>query len=53
MLWTLIPEAQHFRKNSRSIEELENINIISHSFVLTQLLIAFHMVKAALDHHAI
>jgi len=53
LLWTLIPEAQHLRENTRSIEELEKINIISHPLMLTQLLIAYHMVKAALGHHAI
>jgi len=34
-------------------EELEKINIISHPLMLTQMLIAYHMVKAALGHHAI
>ncbi len=53
LLWGLIPEAQHLRANKRSIEELEKINIISHPLMLTQMLIAYHMVKAALGHHAI
>ena len=53
LLWGLIPEAQHMRENTRSIEELEKINIISHTLMLTQLLVAYHMVKAALGHHAI
>ena len=53
LLWGLIPEAQHMRENTRSIEELEKINIISHPLMLTQLLVAYHMVKAALGHHAI
>ena len=53
LLWTLIPEAQYLRENTRSIEELEKINIISHPLMLTQLQIAYHMVKAALGHHAI
>jgi phosphoribulokinase len=53
LLWGLIPEAQHLRENTRSIEELEKINIISHPLMLTQLLVAYHMVKAALGHHAI
>jgi len=53
LLWNLIPEAQHLRENTRSIEELEKINIISHPLMLTQLLVAYHMVKAALGHHAI
>ncbi|RTZ89608.1 MAG: phosphoribulokinase, partial [SAR324 cluster bacterium] len=53
LLWGLIPEAQHLRANKRSIEELGKINIISHPLMLTQMLIAYHMVKAALGHHAI
>ena len=53
LLWTLIPEAQHLRENTRSIEEMEKINRISHPLMLTQLLVAYHMVKAALGHHAI
>ena len=53
LLWGLIPEAQHLRKKTRSIEELEKINIISHPLMLTQLLVAYHMVKASLGHHAI
>ena len=53
LLWGLIPEAQHLRENTRSIEELEKINIISHPLMLTQLLTAYHMVKASLGHHAI
>ena len=53
LLWGLIPEAQHLRGNTRSIEELEKINIISHPLMLTQLLVAYHMVKASLGHHAI
>ena len=53
LLWALIPEAQHLRENTRSIEELEKINRISHPLMLTQLLTAYHMVKAALGHHAI
>jgi len=52
-LWGLIPEAQHLRANKRSIEELGKIIIISHPLILTQMLIAYHMVKAALGHHAI
>ena len=35
LLWTLIPEAQHSRENTRSIEELEKINIIGHPLMLT------------------
>jgi len=53
LLWGLIPEAEHLRENKRSIDELEKINIISHPLMLTQLLVAYHMVKASLGHHAV
>lgn len=53
LLWGLIPEAEHLRANTRSIEEMDRINVISHPLMLTQLLIAYHMVKAALGVHAI
>ncbi len=53
LLWGLIPEAEHLRANTRSIEEMNRINVISHPLMLTQLLIAYHMVKAALGVHAI
>ena len=53
LLWCLIPEAQHLRANKRSIEELEKINIIIHPLMLTQMLIPYHMLKAAFCHHPI
>jgi len=53
LLWGLIPEAEHLRANTRSIEEMDRINVISHPLMLTQMLIAYHMVKAALGVHAI
>ena len=53
LLWCLIPEAQRLLANKRSIEELEKINIIIHPLILTQMLIAYHMVKVALGHHPI
>ena len=49
----MIPESQHLRANKRSIEEFGKIIIISHPLVLTQMLIDYHMVKAALGHRAI
>jgi phosphoribulokinase len=49
----MIPESQHLRANKRSIEEFGKIIIISHPLMLTQILIDYHMVKAALGHHAI
>ena len=52
LLWNLIPEAQHMRANIGQFEE-GNIIELSHTLALSQLLITFHMVKAALGHHAI
>ena len=49
----MIPEAQHLRANKRSIEEFGKIIIISHPLMLTQMLIAYNMVKAALGHHVL
>ena len=49
----MIPEAQRLRENKRSIEELEKINIIIHPLMLTQMLISYHMLKAAFCHHPI
>ncbi|MSO89218.1 MAG: phosphoribulokinase [Rhodospirillaceae bacterium] len=52
MLWTLLPEAQHLRQNVGQLD-IREPRIISHSLALTQLLITYHMVKAALGVHAI
>jgi phosphoribulokinase len=52
LLWDLIPEAQHMRNNLGQFDE-GNRTEISHTLALSQLLMTFHMVKAALGHHAI
>ena len=49
LLWSLIPEAGHLRANVGTFDEGERE--VSHPLALTQLLIAYHMVKAAADRH--
>ena len=53
LLWNLIPEAQYLRENVGQFTDGQNNNVLSHSLALSQLLITYHMVKAALGHHAI
>jgi len=53
LLWELIPEASHLRNNVGEFTDKDNKQAISHPLALTELLIAFHMVKAALGVHAI
>ena len=50
--WNLIPEASHLRENVGKFDGGEGTRM-SHPLALTQLLVAFHMVKAALGEHAI
>ncbi len=51
-LWKLIPEAGHLRENVGAIENSNGVTV-SHPLALTQLLVAYHMVKAALGEHAL
>jgi len=53
LLWKLIPEAQHLRENVGEFTDDNNKSAISHPLALSQLMITYHMVKAALGHHAI
>ncbi len=53
LLWELIPEAVHLRENVGRFTDETNKQALSHPLALSQLLITFHMVKAALGHHAI
>jgi phosphoribulokinase len=46
LLWSLVPEASHLRGNVGAFDA--GSRQISHPLALTQLLIAYHMVKAAL-----
>ncbi len=52
LLWNLIPEAQHLRDKLGQFDEGNHIET-SHTLALSQLLMTFHVVKAALGHHAI
>jgi len=52
LLWDLIPEAQYLRDLLGAFGE-DKIKKVSHPLALSQLLITYHMVKAALGHHAI
>ncbi len=50
LLWSLIPEASYLRQNVGRYEEGREI---SHPLALTQLLLAYHMVKAAQGVYAV
>ena len=51
LLWSLIPEASHLRANVGAFES--GGPKMSHPLALTQLLIAYHMVKAAMGERAV
>lgn len=53
LLWDLIPEAQHLRENVGTFTDERNNQTLSHPLALSQLMITYHVVKAALGHHAI
>ena len=53
LLWNLIPEAQHLRENVGQFRDEKNHTALSHPLALSELLITYHMVKAALGHHAV
>jgi phosphoribulokinase len=50
LLWSLIPEASHLRANVGAFES--NGRRMSHPLALTQLLITYHVIKAALGQGA-
>lgn len=52
LLWNLIPEAAHLRENVGAFTDDHNRRAMSHPLALSQLLITYHIVKAALGHHA-
>ncbi len=52
LLWNLIPEAQYLRDELGRFGE-DDERQVSHTLALSQLLITYHMVKAALGHHAV
>lgn len=53
LLWKLIPEANHLRENIGTIDGARNNQVTSHPLALTQLLISYHMVKAAVGEYAL
>ncbi len=57
LLWKHIPEAGHLRGQSRgdvgAIDASRDGRVLSHPLALTQLLIAYHMVKAAVGEYAV
>ena len=53
LLWNLIPEARHLRDYVGTFRDDANNPVVSHPLALSQLMITYHMVKAALGHHAI
>ncbi len=53
LLWDLIPEARHLRGNVGAFTDESNNRNVSHPLALSQLMITYHVVKAALGHHAI
>ena len=53
LIWSLLPEAQELRANVGRFTDGSNAPHMSHPLALTQLLIAFHMVKAQVGVHAI
>lgn len=52
LLWGLIPEASHLRDRAPlgRITDADNQTMTSHPLALSQLLITYHLVKAALGH---
>lgn len=53
LLWSLVPEAGHSRSNLGEFLDNQNRPVVSHPLALSQLLISYHLVKAALGHYAI
>jgi phosphoribulokinase len=54
LLWAMLPEAHHLHSNHvGEFTDLDGKQHISHPLALTQLLVAYHMVKAAHGVHAV
>ena len=53
LLWDLIPEAGHLRENVGKFTDDKNKRALSHPLELSQLLITYQMVKAAIGHYAV
>lgn len=52
LFWSLIPEAHHLRDHDQLGHVIDERNqaIVSHPLALSQLLVAYHLVKAAMGH---
>ncbi len=53
LLWGLIPEVHHLRETVGEYINESNQRATSHPLALTQLLLTYHLVKAALGHYAV
>ena len=54
LLWNLIPETSHLRADlGQFMDDREHRAKMSHPLALSQLLITYHLVKAAMGHYAI
>lgn len=53
LLWSLIPEAGNLRSSVGQFDDDKDKTKTSHPLALSQLLITYHLVKAALGHYAI
>lgn len=53
LLWDLIPEAGHLRANLGQYLDEDQHTRMSHPLALSQLLITYHLIKAAMGHYAI
>jgi phosphoribulokinase len=53
LLWGLIPEASHMKGNLGLFVDATDIKRQSHPLALVQLLVAYHLVKAAMGHYAV
>ncbi len=54
LFWEMLPEAPHMRNNHvGEFTDVDGESRISHPLVLTELLVAYHMVKAAHGIHAV
>ncbi|MGC2856527.1 phosphoribulokinase [Novispirillum sp. DQ9] len=53
LVWNLIPEASHLRANLGQYQDAAQRTRMSHPLALSQLLITYHLVKAAMGHYAV
>lgn len=53
LIWNLIPEASHLRAALGQYQDAQQQTRMSHPLALSQLLITYHLVKAAMGHYAI